>query len=149
MEHLNEKYAILEGLIPQSIAAAGSAVGGAVDLQGRHKFCVAVQLGAVAAGKSVTVALVTADAADSADAKELDSVTFTAPAEGVTSHRVELSGLVRPQMGRYLKVKVTNGGAAAVLASAVMMVDCAHYPEDTGATVKVVGVTDTDNQPAG
>ena len=148
MEHVNEKYAILEGLVPQSIAAAGNAVGAAVDLQGRHKFCVAVQLGAVAAGKSVTVALTTADAADSTDAKELDSVTYTAPAEGVTSHRVELYGLVRPQMGRYLKVKVLNSGAAAVLASAVVIVDCTHYPEDTGVTVKMVG-KDAAGQPAG
>ena len=148
MEHVNEKYAILEGLVPQSIAAAGSAVGGAVDLQGRHKFCAAVQLGAVAAEKSVTVTLTTADDGESASPEELDSVTYTAPAGGVTSHRVELSGLVRPQMGRYLKVKVANGGAAAVLASAVVILDCGHYPEDTGATVKVVG-KEAAGQPAG
>ena len=67
----------------------------------------------------------------------------------MTSHRVELSGLVRPQMGRYLKVRVTNNGAAAVLASAVVVVDCGHYPEDTGATVKAIGGVDPDGQPVG
>ncbi|WP_251447080.1 hypothetical protein [Vermiculatibacterium agrestimuris] len=148
MNLIHEQYAILTALVPQSIAAAGSAQGGAIDLQGRHSFCVAVQLGAVAADKSVTVELSTGNAADGTDGKTLDSVTYTAPTGGVTDHVVELSGLVRPTMGRYLKVKVTNNGAAAVLSGAAVILDCGHYPEDTGATVKVVGAA-ANNQPAG
>ena len=148
MNLIHEQYAILTALAPQSIAAAGNATGGAVDLQGRHSFCVTVQLGAVAAGKSVTVELATSDATgDSAEGKALDSVTYTAPEGGVTGHVVEISGLVRPTMGRYLQTKVTNSGTAAVVAGAAVILDCGHYPEDTGATVRIVGTGGA--QPAG
>lgn len=148
MNLIHEQYAILTALAPQSIAVAGNAQGGVIDLQGRHSFCVAVELGAVAAGKSVEVELSTSDAADSTEGKALDSVTYTAPEGGVTDHVVELSGLVRPTMGRYLRVKVTNNGAAAVISGASVILDCGHYPEDTGATVKVLGTAAAD-QPAG
>lgn len=149
MHLLNEKYAFFQGVLPQSIASAGNADGGVIDLQGRHSYCVVAQLGAVAAGKSVTVTLSTGNASDGTDAVPLDSVTYTAPEGGANGHTVEMVGLVRPTMGRYLKVKITNGGAAAVVASATVVTDCAHYPEDTGATVKVV-VADADvGQPAG
>ncbi len=137
MNLIHEKYAFLTALAPQSIAAGGNVQGGAIDLQGRHSFCAVVQLGAVAAGKSVTVELSTGSAADGSDTRKLDSVTYTAPEGGATGHVVELAGLVRPSMGRYLLLKVTNGGTAAVTASAAMALECSHYPEDTGATVKV------------
>lgn len=149
MELIHEMYAILTALAPQSIAAAGNAQGSPIDLQGRHSFCVAAQLGEVAAGKSVTVELSTGNAADGSDAKVLDSVTYTAPEDGATGHVVEISGLVRPSMARYLLAKVTNSGDAAVTASAAIVLDCAHYPEDTGATVKIVGGRVPDGQPAG
>lgn len=149
MNLIHEKYAFLTALPPQSIAAGGSVKGGVIDLQGRHSFCAVVQLGAVAAGENVTVELSTGSAADGSDAKALDSVTYTASEDGAANHVVEMAGLVRPSMSRYLLAKVTNGGAAAVTVSAAIVLDCSHYPEDTGATVKVIGGDDPDNQAAG
>lgn len=144
MELIHEKYAILTAVAPQSVAASGDAAGSAIDLQGRHSFCVAALLGTVAAAKSVTVTLHTSNDKEDASPAKLAEAVFT-PAEAVTDHVVELSGLVRPAMGRYLTVKIANGGSAAVLASAAAVLDCGFYPEDTGATVAVVGGVTTSN----
>ena len=138
MYHLNDKYATLDALTPQSVAAAGSTTGNFMDMQTRHAYSFAVQLGAVAAGKAVKVELMSSDQSNGTGAEALAEATFTAPAEGAVFHVVVLYGFVRPSHGRYLAVKVSNEGDAAVLCSALLMADNTWYPEDCGATLVVV-----------
>lgn len=138
MYHLTEKYAVLGALAPQSIAAAGVATGNFADMQSRKCFCFTVLTGAVAAGKAVKVELLASAAAAGTDAVPVGEAVFTAPAGGVESHVVNVVGQVSPLRGRYLAVRVTNSGAAALLASATLVADSACYPEETGGTTLVV-----------
>lgn len=136
--HFHEKYAMLCAMPPQEIAASGSATGVYGDMRSRDRFSFSVLLGAVAAGKSVKVELMSGDASDGTGAAVVGEITYTAPDSGVTSHVVTVCGRVTPDRGRYLAVKVTNEGAAAILAGALLVADCPEYPEDTGGTTLVV-----------
>ncbi len=138
MNYITEKYAVVNALVPQSIDAAGTATGAFADMATRNQFCFAIQLGAVAAGKSVKVELLSSAKADGTGPVVKGEVTYTAPTGGATSHIVHVVGRVSEELGRYLAVKVTNSGAAAVLAAATLVGDNAYYPEDTGATTLVV-----------
>lgn len=129
MCQINEKYIPMSLFPPKSIASKGNVTGTYVDLQGRKSLLILAHLGAVAAGKSVKVEVLTATKADGTDATVCETVTYTAPTGGVTSHMEEIPLAVRHDFGRYLTVKVTNDGAAAVLASATLVADNCHYPE--------------------
>lgn len=138
MHYINERYAILDAVVPQSIEAAGAATGKFFDTQMRKTFTFSVLLGAVAAGKTAKVELLASASADGASAQAVGEVTYTAPTGGVTGHVVTVSGHVTALRGRYLALRVTNGGTAALLASAVLVADAASNPEDTGGTTLVV-----------
>ncbi|HWS43301.1 MAG TPA: hypothetical protein VN421_09490 [Pseudoflavonifractor sp.] len=138
MHLINERYAILEAMEPQSIAAAGAATGKFFDTQTRKTFSFSALLGAVTAGKSAKVELLASDAAEGTDAAPVGEVTYTAPAGGVDGHVVTVSGHVTALRGRYLALRVTNNGTAALLASAVLLADSVTNPEDTGGTTLVV-----------
>lgn len=129
MCQINEKYISMSLFPPQSIASKGNVTGSYVDLQGRKNLLVLVHLGAVAAGKSVKVEVLTAEDAEGTNSATCEAVTYTAPTGGVSSHVTEIPLTVRHDFGRYLTVKVTNDGAAAVLASATLIADSSHYPE--------------------
>lgn len=130
MHNINEEY-IVRGLIPpQSIASKGNAAGAYVSLQGRKRLLAVVHLGAVAAGKSVKVEVLTAGDGTGTGATAVHEVTYTAPAGGVTSHVEEIPITVRHDFGQYLTVKVTNEGTAAVLTSAELIADNISYPEE-------------------
>lgn len=138
MHYINERYAILEAMEPQSIAASGTATGKFIDTQTRKTFTFSALLGAVAAGKSVKVELLASASADGTAAAPVGEVTYTAPAGGVPGHVVNVSGHVNALRDRYLALRVTNSGTAALLASAVLVADSASNPEDTGGTTLVV-----------
>lgn len=133
MCQINEKYSSMSLFPPQSIASKGNVTGTYVDLQGRKSLLILAHLGAVAAGKSVKVEVLTATKADGTDATVCGTVTYTAHTGGVASHVEEIPLTVRHDFGRYLTVKVTNDGAAAVLASATLVADSSHYPEERPA----------------
>ena len=138
MNQIYEKYAVLAALAPQSLADAASKDGVFVDMQSRDRFAFSVLLGAVAAGKSAKVELLSSASVDGSGAVVEGNVTYTAPDGGVESHVVIVSGKVIPQRGRYLGVRVTNQGSAALLASAMLVADSAWYPEETSGTTLVV-----------
>lgn len=129
MYQINEKYIPTSLFPPQSIASKGNVTGAYVDLQGRKSLLVLAHLGAVAAGKSVKVEVLTAGDETGAGATVAKEVVYTAPSGGVASHVEEIPLTVRHDFGRYLTVKVTNDSAAAVLASATLIADSSHYPE--------------------
>lgn len=133
MYQINEKYIPRSLFPPQSIASKGNATGSYVDLQGRKCLLVLAHLGAVAAGKSVKVEVLTATDTAGTGAAVCREVTYTAPTGGVSSHVEEIPLTVRHDFGRYLTVKVTNDGAAAVLASATLIADNSCYPEERPA----------------
>lgn len=129
MYQINEKFIAMNLFPPQSVASKGNVTGGYVDLQGRKSLLILAHLGAVAAGKSVKVEVLTADDANGTGAAVAKEVAYTAPTGGVASHVEEIPLTVRHDFGRYLTVKVTNEGTAAVLASALLIADNSHYPE--------------------
>lgn len=129
MYQINEKYIPMSLFQPQSIASKGNVTGAYVDLQGRKSLLILTHLGAVAAGKSVKVEVLTAADAEGTNAVACKEVSYTAPTGGVSSHVEEIPLTVRHDFGRYLTVKVTNDGSAAVLASAVLIADNFCYPE--------------------
>lgn len=130
MCQINEKYITLGLIPPQSIASKGNATGSYVSLQGRKRLLAVVHLGAVAAGKSVTMTVQTAEDDAGTGATDVHEVTYAAPTGGVTSHVEEIPIIVRHAFGQYLTVKVTNEGTAAVLASAELIADNISYPEE-------------------
>lgn len=130
MYQINEKYTILGLIPPQSVASKANVSGTYVDLQGRKSLLAVVHMGAVAAGKSVKVEVLTADDGTGAGAKSTCERTFTAPTGGVSGHVEEIPITVRHDFGRYLTVKVTNEGTAAALASAELIADSNSYPEE-------------------
>lgn len=134
MYHLNEKYTMLGMMAPQEVGAGVSAEGTFVDLQSRHAISVGLHMGAVAAGKSVKLELVTAPKSDGSDAQVLDTVTYTAPEGGYNGCVQVFSRFVTPDMGRYLGAKVTNEGDAAVLVSVLLLADHVWYPEKADQT---------------
>lgn len=138
MNYINERYAILEAVEPQNIAASGTATGRFFDTQTRKTFTFSALLGAVAAGKSVKVELLASTAADGSGPEAVGEIVYTAPAGGVSGHVVTVSGHVSALRARYLALRVTNSGTAALLASAVLIADAASNPEDTGGTTLVV-----------
>lgn len=138
MNHLCEKYAMYPVLAPQSVNAAESATSEYADMQLRDRFAFAVELGTVAADKSVKVELLSTDDSSGAGARTEGDITYTAPTGGAAKHLVLVCGRVAPDRGRYLAVKATNNGSAAVVLGAVLMCDSMHWPEDAGATTLVV-----------
>ncbi len=133
MHHISEEYITKSLIPPQSIDAAGNVTGASVDIQGRKRLLAIVHLAAVAAGASVKVEVKTSAAADGAESKVCNAVTYTAPEGGVASHVEEIPLTVRYDMGRYLSVTVTNNGDAAVLASAELVADNGFFPEERPA----------------
>lgn len=136
--YFHEKYATFCAMPPQAIAASASATSGYGDMCSRDRFSYAVLLGPVAAGKSVKVELMSSESGDGTGADAVGEIVYTAPADGVAGHLVTVCGKVIPGRGRYLAVKVTNEGSAAVQAGVLLVADCPEYPEDTGGTTLVV-----------
>lgn len=133
MHNINEEYIVRSLIPPQSIASKGNATGAYVDMQGRKRLLAVVHLAAVAAEKSVKVEVLTSSDDTGTDAAVAKEVTYTAPIGGVTSHVEEIPLTVRHDYGRYVTVKITNEGSAAVLASAELVADSSHYPEERPA----------------
>lgn len=129
MYHLNEKYAMLGLMKPQEVGAGASVTGSFVDLQSRHSLSVALHMGAVAAGKSVKLELLTSQSADGSDAQVLEAMGYTGPEGGGDGCVQVFSRYVTPEMGRYLGTKVTNEGDAAVSAAVLLLADHVWYPE--------------------
>jgi phage baseplate assembly protein gpV len=139
MNLIHEKIISVPVLVPQEIAISGYKVSAYSDMAGRSHFCFDVQLGAVAAGKTVKVELYSSALEAGTDAVKAGEVTFTAPVGGVTSHVIRVSGRVTALRGQYLGVQVTNGNAtAALMASVLLLAEGAYSPEDTGGTTLVV-----------
>lgn len=129
MCNINEQLTVRSLIVPQSIAANGNVSGTYVDLQGRKRLLTVVHLGAVAADKTVKIEVLTAEDSAGTGAKPVHEQVYTAPSGGVDGAIVEAAMLVTPFLGRYLTVKVTNNGTAAVLASAELVADHNAHPE--------------------
>ena len=137
MKYLHETHGPMVALIPQSIDAASSATGGYQSVAGRTWYSFLVSLGAVAGGKSVKVELMGADNAQGTKATALGEITYTAPTGGVESRMVVVCAEA-DDAAPYVAVKVTNSGAAAVLASALFVGETTWHPDGEDRTVLVV-----------
>ena len=135
MKRIFEELAIANVFAPQSVTASTDKTTSFVDASGAEEITFLISVGALGAGKAVTVTLMASeDSAGSGAAAVGDATVFT-DSVGTDPQIAVISDKVSAEHGRYVGVKFQHNAAAAVVCGVTAAAKSMYLPAGNGWTL--------------
>ncbi|HHW24368.1 MAG TPA: hypothetical protein GXX22_02795 [Clostridiales bacterium] len=134
---INEEIEALVALAPKSQEAGGSDTSAFVDAQDYTEVEFVTVVGALAAGKKVTVELYGGHDATGAGAVKLGEQALVAGAGGLGSGVVRISARVTANRGRYYAVKVSSDSAEPLNIAVLALGRVTHRHADNEGALNI------------
>ena len=134
MKRIFEELAIANVFAPQSVTASTEKTTSFVDASGAEEITFLISVGALGAGKALTVTLMASENSEGSGAAAVGDATVFTDSVGTDPQIAVVSYKVSPKHGRYVGVKFRHNADAAVMCGATAAAKSTYLPAGNGWT---------------